>query len=73
MQAFTIASSTGRPVWVLAPAFVVVAIAIGVLVLVSLASRSARSKCRVKGCGCAAICTAGSFRRAPSRSTRRTV
>jgi len=49
MQAFTIASSTGRPVWVLAPAFVVVAIAIGVLVLVSLASRSARFEVSSEG------------------------
>ena len=49
MQVFTIASSTGRPVWVLAPAFVVVAIAIGVLVLVSLASRSARFEVSSEG------------------------
>ena len=42
MQIFPIAASTGRPFWILAPAFVIIAFAVIVLVLVAFASRTAR-------------------------------
>ena len=42
MQVFNIASTTGRPFWILLPAFLVTAVAIGVLVMVTLAARTAR-------------------------------
>jgi hypothetical protein len=42
MQTFSIAASSGRPMWVLAPAFIILVLAFGVLALVSLSARTAR-------------------------------
>jgi len=49
MQVFTIASSTGRPFWILAPAFIIIAVAVGVLAMVAFSSRTARVEVSSQG------------------------
>jgi hypothetical protein len=49
MQVFNIASPSGRPFWILVPAFVVIAAALAVLVLVTVSGRSARFEVSSEG------------------------